>query len=375
MRAPEATTDGKHRILVVRADRIGDLVLSTPVFQALKTAQPDAEVVALVHESCLPVVKHNPHLSDVILYSPRSVHRGLAGWFRLVREIRRRRFDTAVVLQVQFRISAAIWAARVRRRIGPYSKWYSYLFFNRGVFQRRSRVEMHEADYNLMLLRRMGLRAHSRQFAPQVVVAAEAKERMRIWLRDEGFVADERFIIVHPGMGGSALNWPEGYYVDLVALLASRGTNVVFTGSAAEKALVERVWTEACGRLNKEGSGKVRVFLGALSHTGLEDLIALQSLSSLMVAPSTGPLHLAAALGKPTVSFFPPIKVQSALRWGPYHHDEGRHSVLVPDALCGQDFKCAGKKCTFYFCMERLGVEEAVAQVFHHLTTPPRNST
>jgi ADP-heptose:LPS heptosyltransferase len=363
----------KQRVLIVRADRIGDLVISTPVFQAVKVAQPDTEVVALVQESCLPIVKHNPYVSETIAYAPRSVHKGLAGWFRLVREIRRYKFDTAVVLQSQFGICAAIWVARVRRRIGPYSKWYSYLFFNRGVFQRRSRVEMHEADYNLMLLRRMGLRIHSRQFSPHIVVDGEAKERMRTWLRDEGFTADERFVIVHPGMGGSALNWPEGYYVDLVALLAARGTHVVITGSVAEKDLVGRVLEESLGRLSKEGAGKVRGFRGAASHTGLDDLIALQSLSSLVVAPSTGPLHIATALGKSTVSFYPPIKVQSALRWGPYHKEEERHSVLVPDALCGQDFKCAGKRCTFYFCMERLGVEEAVSQVFQQLAAAPRN--
>lgn len=356
------------KVLVIRADRIGDLVLSTPVFQALRTAEPAHEVTALVHSDALPVVKHSPYLQEALIYDPKSLHKGLSGFARLVREIRSRRFDAVVLLQVQFRLALAAFLARVPVRIGPFSKWYSYLFFNKGVFQRRSRVEMHEADYNLMLLRRLGVKAATRSVEPQVVVDAESKDRMRGWLRDEGLGEGRRFVLVHPGMGGSALNWPEGYYIDLVSVLTKRGIDVVVTGSARERDLVDRVVAGVKAQHGgKEEGARLIPFVGSNTHSGLSDFIALESLSSLVVAPSTGPLHLAVALGKPTVSFYPPVKVQSAIRWGPYTADDGRHGVLVPDALCGRDFKCAGKKCPFYFCMERLSVEEAVGQVLSHM--------
>lgn len=359
-----ALVAGKTRILVVRPDRIGDVVLSTPVLEALRHHYPNAEIHMLVRDSVVPVVQHNPFVSGILAYSPASIHSGFAGFWRLVRDIRQLKPDIAVTLQVNFTVTLAVALAGVKYRVGPFSKWFSYLAFNRGKRQNRSAVEMHETDYNLMLLRRLGIRTPTRKFEPTITVDADAKERMRAYLREQGLGDARSFIVVHPGMGGSALNWPEGYYIELIQRVAARGVPVMITGGIHEKALVERVI-----RLAKEHDLNLPIysFLGANSPSGLSDMIALLSLAQLMVAPSTGPLHIAAALGKRTVSFYPPIKVQSAIRWGPYSLDEDRHEVLVPDALCGQEFKCAGRKCHFYFCMERLSVEEAVQSVLRQL--------
>lgn len=356
----------KLKVLVVRPDRIGDVVLSTPVFEALKSKNPETEIVALVREAVLPVVEHNPFLTKVIQYAPDGHHQGISGFWSLVKSLSSEKFDAVVILQVQWRVTLAVWLSRIPYRLGPYSKWYSYILLNRGTRQHRSLVEMHESDYNLMLLRRFGVQVSSREIQPLIVVDADAKERMRQFLKSET-LEENQFVIVHPGMGGSALNWPQGYYVDLISVLALRGLSVVVTGSAGERHLVDAIYKEveekvAAGKTAAK-FGKVSKFIGPMSASGLSDFIALESLSKLVVAPSTGPLHMATALGKSTVSFFPPIRVQSALRWGPYVKDENRHVVLVPGALCGQDFKCAGKRCHFYFCMERISVEEAVGKV------------
>lgn len=354
----------KLKFLVIRPDRIGDVVLSTPVFQALKNAFPGSEVHTMVRETVVPIVRHNPFISRVITYRPNSVHWGLMGFWRLWRAIRREQYDVTITLQVQGIPTLALFLAGVPHRVGPYSKWYSYLLFNRGLRQSRSQVAMHEADYNLLLLRRLGIRVPSRKFDPHIVVDADAKERMREFVRRSGFEDGTSFIVVHPGMGGSALNWPEGYYVDLIKRLSHRGVHVFVTGSASERTLVEKVVSEACDFSTEL---PVYAYVGENSDAGLSDFIALLSLSQVVVAPSTGPLHIATALGKRTVSFYPPIRVQSVLRWGPYSSNESRHDSLVPDAICGQDFKCAGPKCFFYYCMERLSVEEAVTAVMGQL--------
>jgi ADP-heptose:LPS heptosyltransferase len=231
-----------------------------------------------------------------------------------------------------------------------------------------------------MLLRKVGIRTPSRRYEPVITVDSDSKERMREHVRGLGIADGEKFVVVHPGMGGSALNWPEGYYVDLVARLAGRGVPVIVTGGMPEAPLVKRVVEAAreqaaVAALKKKTPAPaggpatlpLHQFLGPNSPGGLSDFTGLLSLATVVVAPSTGPLHIAAALGKKTVSFYAPVKVQSALRWGPYSAKEGRHSVLVPDALCGQDYKCAGRKCRFYFCMERLGVDEALDAVIAQL--------
>jgi heptosyltransferase-3 len=361
---PTETPGQKTKIVVIRPDRIGDVVLSTPVLEALKHHYPDAEIMLLVRDYVAPVVEHNTYMSKLLVWRPASVHQGFSGFWRLVRELRAEEINIAISLQVNFWVSLAHLLAGIRYRAGPYSKWYSYLFFNRGLRQNRSAVEMHETDYNLMLLRKLGIRAPSRRFEPTITVNAEAKDRARAFIRALGLGDDANFVVLHPGMGGSALNWPERYYIDLIQRLAVRRIAVVVTGAANDKALVERVVN---GAKEHDPMLPIFAFLGANSPSGLQDLVALLSLAQVMVGPSTGPLHIAAALGKRTVSFYSPIKVQSALRWGPYSADESRHAVLVPDALCGRDFKCAGTKCHFYFCMERLGVEEALHSVIFQL--------
>jgi ADP-heptose:LPS heptosyltransferase len=83
-------------------------------------------------------------------------------------------------------------------------------------------------------------------------------------------------------------------------------------------------------------------------------------------------MHLAVALGKKVITVFSPIKVQSAVRWGPYGVPSGSNlgispndqvSVLVPDVNCGEDFKCALSGCIYYPCMPRISVEDAETQL------------
>ena len=97
---------------------------------------------------------------------------------------------------------------------------------------------------------------------------------------------------------------------------------------------------------------------------GISGYLNLLSLVDLFIGPSTGPTHLAAALGKPVVAFYSPIKTQSAVRWGPMNICP-EHNILVPDVICGEIRKCAGKKCLYHECMSKLEVED----VFRRLNT------
>lgn len=365
----EPRLGGCRRILVVRPDRIGDVVLSTPVLEALRGNFPDAEIHFLVRDAVVPVVEHNPHLNAVLEYRPDSAHRGFVGMLRLAREVRSRGFDLAVTLQASFPVSFALFLARVPRRIGPRSKWFSYVFFNSGVRQRRSAVEKHEADYNLALLEPLGIRVAPGYLEPLVQAGATARARVDAFLETLGLGVGKDFVVVHPGMGGSALNWPEENYGSLAGRLARGGTPVVVTGSPAERELVERTAVDARGAA--EGIA-VHAYWGELPggvRAGLAEFMALLGRASVVVAPSTGPLHLASALGRPTVSFFPPIRVQSPRRWGPYtvSGGEGRHKVLVPEADCGQDFECLGPKCPNYFCMDGISVDAVERSVLRFL--------
>lgn len=182
---------------------------------------------------------------------------------------------------------------------------------------------------------------------------------------------DQPLIVVHPGMGGSALNWPETHYIEFIRALLKEGKQVLLTGGPTEVSLLNRIG-DALGPLKEKAiffsnndpaggvAGTLQFFAGLISH------------ASLVVAPSTGPLHLAVALDRPVLTFYPPIRVQSAIRWGPYLKDESRASVLVPDVYCGQDFKCLGNLCNYFPCMKSLTVTEALDQTGKQLDRQAR---
>lgn len=362
----------KYRILVVRPDRLGDVLLSTPVLEALRLHFPNAKNTLMVQSAVLPLLKGLSSVDHSLIYSPKGRHAGFRGFLRLLSDLRRRKFQIAVVLQSQWRISFAIWLARIPVRIGPLSKVHSYLCFNYGVRQHRSQVEMHEADYNLQLLAKLGIRVGSCSLSTQVFVGEEVRKSALDWLISHGWSKEKKTVLIHPGMGGSALNWPETYYQELAVALLQLGHQIVVTGGPLEKELIARFRTGLGDLKNRvlfyESTSPRSHAPNAPSGTqntgdSIDFFAALCTHVNVVVAPSTGPLHVAVALGKRVVTFYPPIRVQSALRWGPYVQDESTASILVPEVYCGQEFDCLGSLCNYFPCMKGLTVKRAVKEV------------
>ncbi len=306
------------RILVARPDRLGDVILSTPVLSALRRAYPEAKLSFLIQKPFFPLFQGMSECDELLDagLEPKALRQ----------ELRARDFDVAVVLQSKREVSQAIWRAGVRERIGPLSKLHTYLFFNRGLRQRRSQVAMHEADYNLELLKPLGIEVKPRELPVKIGPIPGATDRALQWLHSKGYTPARPLVAVHPGMGGSALNWPEKNYVELVRRLLREGLQVVVTAGPTEGEILERV------RAGTGGRRESPIFFGPPETRPPDFLAGLYSACALVVAPSTGPLHLASALGRKLVSFYPTIAVQSPERWGPYVANADLARVLVPDA-------------------------------------------
>ena len=358
------------RILVVRPDRLGDVLLSTPALEVLRRAYPKASISVLVQPRVAPALRGLSSVDEVIEFDPEVLHAGWSGFRRLVATFRQGRFDLAVVLQAPARVALALLVARIPLRLGPYSKWYSFLAYNRGMRQRRSQVEMHEADYNLQLLRPLGIQAGSRTVATRAAISAEARAEVDRWCISQGVdLRSGSWVAIHPGMGGSALNWPEAHYESLVATLLADGVGVILTGGPGEQQILDRFAERFSGQ------PRFRIY-GGRAAPDVQRLAALYSGVRLVVAPSTGPLHLAVAAGRDVVAFYPPIRVQSAKRWGPYEGpgvQAGRPQravVFTPEVYCGQEFRCAGERCPSYPCMKTIAVERVAAEAKKILEEP-----
>ncbi|MEK6705909.1 MAG: glycosyltransferase family 9 protein [Bdellovibrionota bacterium] len=357
---PEVT-----RILVVRPDRIGDVILSTPVFNAIRKHYKDAYLAVLVQETVLPIISGLPAVDEVIVLRP-----GVGYLRRLLGMLKERRFDAVIVLQGGFILATLLWLARIPLRIGPLSKPFSYFLYNAGLRQNRSSVEMHEADYNLQLLEKIGIRVKPGSLKTSVFVHEETIKQARVWLIAHGWSGKGPLIAMHPGMGGSALNWPESKYIQLAKELLGRGFELLITGGAGEHLLLERIRSEVSG----PGLPKLVLYFGKGAYGssdayngggagGIDFLAGLFSLADLVIAPSTGPLHLAVALDKPVLAFYPPVRVQSAKRWGPYPAGSDHRAVLESSIDCREVFSCKKASCESFPCMNLISVNDALQRI------------
>ena len=211
----------------------------------------------------------------------------------------------AITLFSTFSVSTLLAAARIPVRIGPASK-LAQLFFTHRIKQSRSKKLRHEADHNLDLLKPLGVALVRKAF-----IRAEAE-------LPDGVVKNEdrQLIGVHPGSGGSSPNWPEANYSELIKELCNTGCDVVVTGAPGEEELVDRVI--------KASENICAKYIG---RDGLKPLLKLLSALDIFVAPSTGPLHMASAVGTPVVGLYSPIFVCLPERWGPIGENDVSHKA------------------------------------------------
>lgn len=333
------------KVLVARTDRLGDLVLSLPVFAAGRAARPDWEFHALVAPAGVPLVEHDPDVAGVWTWDPAAGPEASAD---LARRLRAERFDAAVVLHFRAPLGRLLWRAGIPRRYGPWSKPASWLLLNRGVWQRRSQGGRHEADFNLDLLARLPGIGPLSPSPPQVRVGAAQLAAGRAFRAERA--PDARIVaFVHPGSGGSALDWPPERFAAVAGRLADLpGWRVFVTGRGADGRAVAAM--QAAGLDPRVGN--------LLDRYALPEFLGVMSAGDVFVGPSTGPLHLAGALGLGVVGIYPPVPAMSPRRWGP----RARWSrVLVPAVDCPGRHACRLERCPLHNCLTGVDASAVVA--------------
>ncbi len=330
-----------RHVLVVRTDHLGDMLLTLPVVSVLKGAYPDCRVTVLASAVNAEAARHHPEVDAVIIDPLEAKGSGLRGVRSLTRQIRRLGCDVAIVVHPTPRLALAVWLARVPMRIGTGYRAYSLLFTHRVHEHRRRPPWKHEAVYNVNLLRPLGLLLDDATGMRWRVDAGDAAHIDRLLQR--AGLAGTDLVAIHPGNAGSALNWSPAQYSEVGKRLIAGGKRVVITGSEGERRLTAQV---------AEGIGPGAVDLGGMLTVA--QLAALLRRCALYIGSSTGPTHLAAAVGIPVVALYSPLRSNAPVRWRPLGE---RVRVLQPavELVCP---RCLGARCAYYHCMERhLGVD------------------
>ncbi len=301
------------RVLVSRTDRVGDLLLALPLIETLKTRYPECRVEVMASAYAAPVLKNNPYIDDIVTVDP-ALLKTEKGYSESTRnDLENRAYRAALVVYPEKVISQLLFRVGIPNRIGTIRRRHFY-YFNRFLFHSRKKSNKHESEYNQDFLAFFRDGPIIRR--PHVYIIGEEKQSAASLLSSLGLGGNRGFVVLHPGTGGSAFDWPLDRFFELYNNLTVAGIKAVMTGSRAESVSIATMAA-------KQGME----ILSLAGKTDLRLLTAVLSRASLTIANSTGPLHLAAATGRRVIGLYPDNRVMSPRRWGPL--GEG-HCVFQP---------------------------------------------
>lgn len=319
----------KHpgRIIISRTDSIGDVVLTLPMAGALKEINPGCKIIFLGRDYTRDVVSLSKYVDEFASWDD---VRGLTIQEK-VKWIKNLNADVIIHVFPRPDIARISKSAKIPVRIGASGRLYHYLNCNKIVPLSRKNSDLHEAQLNFKLLKPFSDRLvlpSIEKIAGYYGIVPDKKSNKKI----DKLIDQTRFnLILHPKSKGSAREWPMEHYSELISLLPKEKFKIFVTGTTEEGQLIKSFLQE-----NKD---QMTDLTGRFSLTELIDFI--QKCDGL-VAASTGPLHLAAALGKLAVGLYPPIQPMHPGRWAPI----GQNAYyLVTNKKCSDCRKSLNCRC------------------------------
>ncbi len=338
-----------RRVLVIKLAHLGDVLLVSPVLSVLKARAPQADVDGLVYADTAPMLEGHPALSRLFTLGRGNKLSLLGSEISLLKKLRDRRYDLVVALSDKpriawlTRISGARYAVTAARtdRPGFWQRSFTHFYpLPRG--NTRHTVEVH-----LDALRRLGLRPRPEEKRVVMVPGRAAEQRADELMAKHGLRA-KGFVQMHPASRWLFKCWPAERVAQLIDILHSRGERIVLTGAGDgnEAAYMEEV--------RKGLSQPVVDLAGQLE---LRALAALTGRARLFVGVDSAPMHIASAMGTPSVALFGP---SGDVEWGPWQVAHRIVASDMPCRPCGVN-GCGGSNRSE--CLETLPVARVLAAI------------
>lgn len=356
-----------RRILVLRLDLIGDLVLSLTVVRLLKKTYPEAEIDLLALPSSAKIVADDPDLAEIIPYDPNIWRRPQAllrpaqwrGLWRLHQRLRARQYDLAVSVFGPWAALLAVLSG-ARRRVGFGREGYpGFLTDSVSGAHWHPGDHLHEVDYCLQLARAAGANPTSEDRIPQLSVSPQAQQEVDVILQRAGIQPGRSFIACHVSSNnGQSKRWPIPYWATLIdTLMQQDNIPVVLTGAKDDQPLIEAITR----RMHVQP-------INLAGQTSLTQLAALLQRATLMITGDSGPMHIAAAVGTPLIAIHGPTDPAMS---GPV---SPKATVLRSDIWCSPCYTARGgpADCRFYTtqCMKDITPAQVRSAIHARLQEP-----
>lgn len=348
------------RILILKPSSLGDVIQALPVLRLLKRHWRGAEIFWWIDSAFAPLLEGDSDLAGVVRFERKRWARP-RHWpelFASIRATREKKFDLVIDLQCLARSAVFAWLARGEKLVGLDEVREGARAFYDFIVPRES-FHTHAVDWYLSVLPRLGVPVHN-DFVWLPERPEIAAEVQRKWLSNSGFRtsdlecgrADFRWVALQPGARWANKRWPVEHFAEFARLLAhSRPeTRLIILGATSDHLIGEIVSAAAPQHC-----------LNLCGETSLPEMVEWIRRCDLMVTNDTGPMHAAAALGKPVVALFGPTEPR---RTGPYGQLE---NVLRLDLPCSPCFK---QRCHFEKpeeCLRAISPARVLARVLEKL--------
>ncbi len=289
---------------------MGDLLMSLPGIRAVRRALPETRIHLLMQNGLLPLLRGHPDIDELHGLEP-GRDRGGTNLLRTALWMRRRRFDAVLMMNPSKFFHLASFLAGVPLRIGYLRKWGFLL--NRSIPDTKGQRNLHESQYNLELVRLLRIPAEEEPL--EIPVPAEADAQAGVLLSAAGIPPGEEPVAIHPWTSNPAKSWPLDRFLQAARQLRQAGRAVVFIGVPPEG---------TPENLAVDGS------VDLSGRTPLEILPAFLKKCALLLSNDSGPVHVAAAVGTPTVVVASGSHAAQMERWKPLGR---RHRVLIDPSV------------------------------------------
>lgn len=334
---------GVRKILVIKLRYIGDALLVTPLLDHLKDAFPEASVSMLVNLGTQPVLYENPSLNEVLALDRTSLRS--KEHLRFLCNIRSKQFDLVIDLTDADRSAFISYISGAPMRIGYHGKSLlrNHLLYN--ILINADEGALHKIDHHLAIAEAIGYPIKNREL--RLFLTTEEMTKTRKKLEEKGLATDHPFVVFHPGARRRYKSWPAEYFSALGnKILKELNMQLVLAGGPSDLKEVEMI--------QKGINLPSYNFAGAFD---LRELACLLKMAALCVVNDSSPMHIAAALGTPTVAFF------GLTDWRNWYPRGEAHAVFSQDCPCrpyGHSRECdQGEN----HCMRKIPVDDVFAAV------------
>ncbi len=331
------------RILIFNVNWVGDVLFSTAVIRNIRRNFPDAYICCVIPERCYPVLKNNPHLDEILIFNERERHKSMMAQLRFVRQLKSKKFDTAILLHRSFSRALLCRLAGIPRIIGYLTKKRGFLLSKKITPPKQD--SLHRIDYYLNIIEKAGLRVEDRY--PEFFVSKEDEESVKSFLEKNSVTERDFLVVLNPGGNWLPKRWPKDYWSSLAQRLIDEfHAKIVITGAEHDRPLALEI-----SRRLKE---RVLIACGAFN---LKQLGAFCKRVDVFITADTGPLHIATAVGaKKIIALFGPTSPELT---GPFP----RKNVVIISKNIGCKVPCYVVHCKDNRCMKVISVDDVIKAI------------